>query len=185
MSNRVTEEYRRHKLLSAFHAGQYKGRVWKDGEMLMEITGESVQDVLSKLREFVDGRFLSIASSRTQPTDSAEYVRAFRNTLSGLSDGQLAMLRAHYRAPNFRITATELANAAGYSTYSAANLQYGNVGKALFEEYPLNIEKYKDGSPIYTFMLATAGNRDVDEKEWVWELRPEVVSAIEWLGLNN
>lgn len=40
------------------------------------------------------------------------------------------------------------------------------------------------GEPIYTFMLAT-GNRTGPTEEWVWEMRPEVVLAVEELGLNN
>ena len=185
MSDRITEEYRRHTLLSAFHGGHYKGRVWKDKKQLSEIEGSSIQDVLRKLREFVDCQFVAIAAGRQKPTSSNEYISAFRNILKDLSDGHLAMLRAHFRSPNHRITATQLADAANYSNYNAANLQYGNVGKLLYEEYPLDIPRHSDGSLVYTFMLATAGNKEADEKEWVWEMRPEVVSAIEALGLNN
>lgn len=185
MTDRITEEYRRHTLLSAFHGGQYKGRVWKDKKLLTEIEGVGIQDVLKKLREFVDGQFVTVAAGRQHPTNSAEYIAAFRSILKGLTDGQLAMLRAHYLAPNHSITATELAKAAGYSSYSAANLHYGNLGNALYEEYPLDLPKRKDGSVIATFMLATAGNKEADEKEWVWEMRPEVVNAVETLGLNS
>lgn len=185
MSNRISEEYRRHTLLSALHGGQFKGRVWKDKKLLTELDGESLNDVLNKLRAFVDSQFVTAASGRTQPTNSDEYVSAFRNILKDLSDGQLAMIRAHFRAPGHRITATQLAEAANYTNYSAANLQYGNVGKALYEEYPLDIPRRADGNLISTFMLATAGDKKADENEWVWEMRPEVVHAIEVLGLNN
>lgn len=185
MSDRITEEYKRHTLLSTFHGGHYKGRVWKDKKLLAEIEGASIENVLNKLHAFVDSQLVTLATGRQQPTNSDEYIAAFRNILKDLSDGQLAMLRAHYLAPNHCITATNLAEAAGYSSYSAANLQYGNAGKAIYEEYPLDIPRRNDGTLIYTFMLATAGNKDADEKEWVWQLRPEVASAIEALGLNN
>jgi hypothetical protein len=185
MSDRITEEYRRHTLLSAFHGGHFKGRVWKDKKQLTEIEGSSIADVLNKLREFVDCQFVTIAAGRQTPTNSGEYISAFRNILKDLSDGHLAMLRAHYLAPNQCMTATQLADAAGYANYNAANLQYGNVGKALYEEYPLDIPCYDNGSPIYTFMIGTAGNKEADEREWVWKMRPEVVAALEELGLNN
>lgn len=185
MSGRITEEYRRHTLLSAFHSGTYKGRVWKDKKLINQIEGAGLDDVLNKLRAFVDSQFVTLAFGRQHPANTDEYVSAFRNILKDLSDGQLAMLRANYRAPNYRITATKLAEAAGYTSYSAANLQYGNAGKALYEKYPLDIPRRADGSLIYTFMFATAGDKEADEKEWVWEMRPEVVSAVEALGLNN
>ena len=93
------------------------------------------------------------------------------------------MLKAPYRAPNQTITATELATAAGYKSYSAANLQYGNVGKALYEELPVEIPAREDGSLIYTSALATAGEKTEAEVHWAWKLRPEVAYAIEHLGL--
>jgi len=185
LSDRTTEEYRRHTLLSAFHGGTYKGRIWKNKKLLAEIEGGSIDDVLDKLREFVDDQFTSIALGRQQPTNTEDYVAAFRNILKDLTDGQLAMLRAHYHAPHHRITATELAKSADYLNHSAANLQYGNLGKALYEEYPLEIPRRTDGTLIYTFMLATGGDKGADEKEWFWVLRPEVAAAIEALGLNN
>jgi hypothetical protein len=185
LSDRITEEYRRHTLLSAFHGGAYKGRVWKAKKLLTEIEGASLDDVLNKLRAYVDSQFATVASGRRQPTNSDDYVTAFRNILSDLTNGQFAMLREHYRAPQHRITATQLAKAADYLNYNAANLQYGNIGKALYEEYPLEIPQRSDGSLIYTYMLATGTGDDADEKEWVWELRPEVVAAIETLGLQN
>ncbi len=40
MSERIIEDYRRHKLLSAFDRGQYKGRVWMEKNQLAEIEGK-------------------------------------------------------------------------------------------------------------------------------------------------
>ncbi len=185
MADRITEEYRRHTLLAAFNGGVFKGRAWKDKKLLTEVLGESIDDVLNKLRKFVDGQFVAAASGRRQPANSAAYVAAFRNILSDLSEGQLAMLRAHYLAVEHRLTAAQLAEAAGYANFNAANLQYGYVGKALYEEYPLEIPAYANGTPIYTFMLATGVGKNADEAHWVWELRPEVASAIESLGLDK
>lgn len=44
------------------------------------------------------------------------------------SDGQLAMLRAHFNAPDHILTATELAAAADKDSYEYANSQYGRLG---------------------------------------------------------
>lgn len=185
MSDRIKEEYRRHTILSALDAGKYKGRVWKGKQLLTELEGESIQDVLTQLKQYVDAQFVSKAAERQQPAKGEDYLAALRNILNDLTDGHLAMIKAHYLAPDRCITATQLAKSAGYSHYSAANLQYGFVGKALYEEIPMVIPKRDDGTPIYTFMLATAGNEDSSEDEWLWKMRPEVVYAIESLGLNS
>ena len=94
------------------------------------------------------------------------------------------MLKAHYHAENQAITAGELAAAAGYASYHPANLHYGNIGKSLYELAPIDLPKYKDGTPIYTFYLATALTDAEDEQYWNWKLRPELSNAIEALGLD-
>jgi hypothetical protein len=183
--DRVVEDYRQHKLLSTFHEGKYKGLVRKDKELLSEIEGDGIESVLQSLRDFVDARFVTIAENRTQDPESSEYVKAFRAIRSGLSDGHFAMLKAHYLAPNRGITATQLSEAAGYLHYGAANLQYGIVGKKIYEELPTKLLVRKDGTLIYTSALATAGDQDGDEGYWVWKMRPQVAAAIEVLGLNT
>lgn len=95
------------------------------------------------------------------------------------------MIRAHYRAPDHRITATLLADAAGYASYSPANLHYGTIGRLLYEELPMELPVRKDGSLIYTYMLAVAGDKSGPEEHWVWQMRPEVAAAVEVLGLNK
>ena len=69
--------------------------------------------------------------------------------------------------------------------HGAANLQYGFVGKYLFEELPTPLEIRKDGTPIYTMALATGVDRQGEEHEWRWQMRPEVAAAIRYLGLTQ
>lgn len=184
MEERIVEMYRSHQLLSTLHAGKFKGRVWKDKALLNELEGSSVNDVLDKLKAFVDARFSEEAASR-QEAPVELYVDAFRKIMNGLTDGHRAMLKAHYLAPNRCVTATQLAEAADYSSYGAANLQYGLVGKMLFEAMPMDIPKRDDGTPIWTFMLAVPGNKDVPEDQWLWQMKPEVAKAAEVLALNK
>jgi len=181
--SRVLEEYRRHKILAMHHKGAFKGRVWKGKELLDEIEGDSINAIINELHDFVDQRFVDIAQNRTSTPASPEYVMAFQAIIEGLSDSHVAMLKAHYLAPDCERTATQLAEAAGYSSYGAVNLQYGMVGKKLNEELPIILPTREDGTPIYTYALATAGDRSGDEAHWVWRLRPEVAYAIEKLGL--
>ena len=95
------------------------------------------------------------------------------------------MLKAHYHAPDQTLTASQLANAAGYDDYSSANLHYGRVGKLLNDVLPIELHRRSDGTPVYTSALATPGDRTTDEQHWTWKLRPQVAFAIEQLGLAS
>lgn len=183
---RILEDYRKHKLLAAFHQGSYKGRVWGgDGRLLTELDGSGIEELLTSLRDFVDATFINRANNRTSPPEVIEYARAFQNILEGLPDSYLAMLKAHYLAPNRTMTATQLAEAGKYKNWSAANLHYGLLGYRLYEELPIQLPKGSDGKLIYTFALATEGDLSNDESHWQWIMRPEVAGAIEQLGLDN
>jgi hypothetical protein len=171
--------------VAARSGGGYQGVVWRNKKKLHTNIGDSLKDVLQKLRQYVDETLEQTARGRTAPPSGEEYVAAFQRMLPTLSDGHCAMLKAHYRAPDKTLTATKLAAAAGYSNYSAANLQYGNVGKALYEELPVELRRRADGTLIYTSALATAGETSDSDEHWTWKLRPEVAYAIERLGLAN
>lgn len=183
--DRVKEAYRRHTILAAKHEGRFKGRVFKDKQVIHDCEGESIDDLLVTLRTFVDDNLHETAENREAPPDDNAYLQAFQKIMGGLSTGQRAMLKAHYRADGQTLTATELAKAAGYATHSAANLQYGKVGFILNEELPIKLEKRANGTPIATFALATAGEQQGSELHWAWKLRPGVAHAIEKLGLHK
>jgi hypothetical protein len=61
-----------------------------------------------------------MTASRPAAPSVSEYVEAFRNILPSLSDSHLALLRAHYQAPERSLTAAELAEAAVESEREAA-----------------------------------------------------------------
>jgi hypothetical protein len=183
--DRKVEVYRRHELVAAFHHGKYRGRARKGKNVVADVEGSSVDDALPALRSQIDKRLSDEAARRSQPPTSLEYVEALRKVTADLSDRQLAMLRAHYAAPQRSLTATELATAAGYAGYSAANLQYGLVGRALYEELPFPLATRSDGSMIYTWAPASSGDRTGSEEQWVWQMRPEVAVALEILGLHT
>lgn len=179
--------YRQHDLVYAFKNGKHQGRVWNKDKTFVNFEGDSMEDIQAKMRNYVDSLFDNEAANRKQAT-TEEMLTAFRNILPKLNDNYLAMLRVHYHAPEHRITATLLAEAVEYDGYSSANLHYGKIGALLYEELPMNILKYEHGpskgTPIYTNMLADFEKQD-SEKQWVWKMRPEVVGAIEVLGLDK
>ena len=115
---------------------------------------------------------------------TAGEVRAALAVIS-LSKGQDAMLRAHLRAADNIMTATELAAAGGYSSYVSANSQYGTLGRKLAEELEWSPPAVRN-VPTWTLALATGadGNSRADMEamgyaEWRWKLRPEVVAALQ------
>jgi hypothetical protein len=71
-------------------------------------------------------------SNQADIPTAKEYVDAL--SAIKISDAQKKMLGAHFLAHNRSITYTELANAAGYDSHAAANLQYGKLGKVLGEK---------------------------------------------------
>jgi hypothetical protein len=182
--SRVLDDYRQYTILSARHKGKFRGRVWKEKALLLETEGSSIENTLGMLKQFVDEKLEGAAREAGKAPDETRVLDGLRAICSQLSDRQLAMLKAHYHAENQAITATELAAAAGYASYHPANLQYGNIGKLLFELAPIDLPKYKDGAPIYTFYLATALTDVEDEQHWNWKLRPEVSNAIAALGFD-
>ena len=183
---RVTENYRNFLLVAALHKGNFRGRAFKADAPQFDVEGDSVADVISLLRRRVDEVLANLERRReVSPVTSPEYVAAFKTILNRLSDGHRAMLRLHCNAPNRTLTATELATAAGYENYSAANLQYGLVDKWLNDELLCTLPKRDDGTKIYTFALAEGVDSGDREEQWRWVMRPEVAAALEELGLNH
>ena len=182
------------------------------------------------------GRRAKIAASRPAAPSVSDYVEAFRSILPSLSESHLAMLRAHYMAPNRSLTTSELTEAAVESEHAvaanevedgsglaeavdefggesvlsetigedtdelaedavedtspnAANLQYGSIGQALYEQLPAFLKQQKreqkDGTLDNIGALAEAEDRSGPREAWVWKMRPEVASALEELGLTT
>ena len=200
-NERIKEKYRQYNLLAALHDGKYKGRAWKDKQLVIELESDSVESALNSLKNQIDKTYSAKIKARGRATPKVkEYIKALQAILPSLNDNQLAMLKAHYKAPKRTITATQLAQAVNYKTYSAANLHYGKIGFLLNEILCMDLPKYEDGTPIATYAIASGipSTSDMDEddfneilelinevEEWHWVMRPELAEAIEYLGLNN
>jgi len=99
-----------------------------------------------------------------------------------LSESQLAMLEAHYRAPDRRITMTKLAKTMGYKNYGGANLQYGKLAKKLCETMAtVPDERYKDGSPFWLSIIAECWKNN--DGEYEFQMWPELAEALKELSL--
>lgn len=180
-----TIEAGKYKLVARFHRGSNRGAIWADGKVVDEVEGDSLDDAWKKLCDRLYARLIEAAGLRNGTPPSAHEARlAFQRIEPRLSTGHKAMLRAHLRADGRRITATQLADAAGYSRYSAVNLQYGLLGAMLFAEMPEELPKRADGSPIMTCAIASSEDlRSSEEEQWIWQMRPHIAEGLEASGI--
>ncbi|BCL39710.1 hypothetical protein [Nostoc sp. MS1] len=118
-----------------------------------------------------------------------DYKQAFTAIRSQMTDGHKLMLKAHYNAPAQTITATGLAQAAGYENYNGANLQYARIGELLANHLGyLPPEREDNGKPFWSGVLASGywknleGSKNNSQREWQWQLHPQVAQALEELA---
>lgn len=98
-----------------------------------------------------------------------------------LPESHFAMLRAQCRAAGSTVTATQLAAAAKYENYNAANLQYGTLAFNLASVLGfLPALKHADGSPCWWTALSYADEGQTEEGTGHFQfiMRPELVQAL-------
>jgi hypothetical protein len=185
MSKDETREYRGYRLVAKHGESGAKCWAWRDGKPVHKLEGVDVPDAIQKARKVIDSE-LGVAARDGDAGEQA-YTRALEAILPELSAGQVKMLPAHYHAPDRVISATELARAAGYSNYSGANLQYGNLGKALHEHHPVDLPVRNNGTLIYTYALAESAdfalNMAEEDSHWRWRMLPSLAFALRALAL--
>ncbi len=117
----------------------------------------------------------------TRRPTAKRYRLAFQAIEEKLSAGHRAMLEAHYQAPDHTISLGQLAKAARYDGEAGVKLQYGLLAKRLCAAMSFKPpECYSDGSPIWSYGLADVPEEKTS-KHWLWQLRPEVVKALDGL----
>lgn len=177
--------YRRHaiKTMKSGNGWQALARRGKIaiGEVVTAPTQESVRVMVKRQLDEAAATLQLLRGSDGFPT--VDEIRAALPYVK-FNKAQDAMLAAHLNAPDHILTATQLAQAAGYDDYAIANAQYGLLGRALAEELDWEPQKRKDGNPIWTITLATDADGEAREggKEiaghWRWRLRPEIIAAL-------
>jgi hypothetical protein len=95
------------------------------------------------------------------------------------------MLKALFSAPNRTLTATQLAAAAGYTSYASANEKFGKLARMVAEDLGFVPDQRPDGSPIWTLTLASADpNWREDDREWRWAMRQQVADCLIMMNLG-
>ena len=138
---------------------------------------EEAKSAISKHNKEIQGQRINGI-----PTAS-EYAEAL--TAIQPTQAQWDMLKAHYNAPDRKLTSSQLADAASYVHLYGANTQYGALGHKL-SDY-LNFKPpgtYKSGEPLWITVIANHSELNVEEDtgHFQHELREELAEALEILG---
>lgn len=110
---------------------------------------------------------------------AAQYEAVLRNL--ELSDEQRLMLGFHYNAHNRTANFTQLARAAGHSTYRYANTVYGRLGRKLGEEIGMQFLE-TSGSPFYSSAIGTDNPYRDKKSDFQLVMHHELAKAIAMLG---
>lgn len=83
---------------------------------------------------------------------SSDYVKAFVALQGeGIAEEHVALLQAHFKAPNHTATWTQIAEVVGYANRNAVNLQYGTLARRV--AHRLGIVEPPNG--FWLFVLAS------------------------------
>ncbi|MBA2433552.1 MAG: hypothetical protein H0V54_00440 [Chthoniobacterales bacterium] len=91
------------------------------------------------------------------------------------------MLRTHCRAPNHTLSSEQLAQQVGYSTFSAANMQYGILARDVARALQITLPRTPTGDPHWwrTLAYGNDGVQQTDDGRYEWIMRPELVLALQ------
>ncbi len=149
----------------------------------MEMAPRDMIDVQSFMWCITPGKYDMVEGDAFKPTKT-KYKQALR---SMDADGRFdntqyrKMLKAQYDSEGHIITATLLADAAGYANYNAANLHYGTIGKLLSHHLSYLPPKRANGERMWWRTLSD-GNEASDatiDGHFEFVMRPELVAALE------
>lgn len=117
------------------------------------------------------------ALRRVDALSAEQFAEAYRQVEPKLTEAQRTMLQSHAAAADASRSMEQLAIAAGYSGYEAANIQYGKMAGLIAEALGIN------GLPQKTMVLAGAAGQPSHGEHWRWKLRPAFLQALRDVGL--
>ena len=111
----------------------------------------------------------------------------FAEALSNISptDAQWMMLKAHYWAEERKMSSKQLSEAAGFSGFSVANMQYGSLGRKIADWLDYTpAGKYTDGRPLWITVLTVETSESYDEESGHYKhiMLDELATALELVG---
>ncbi|WP_409433278.1 hypothetical protein ACJ3XI_01910 [Litorimonas sp. RW-G-Af-16] len=141
------------------------------------LTSDDKEMALLKAKAWVDAEQKRRSQQRrlSHIGTQEEYVAALK--AMNLSDKKRAMLVAHKNAPERRLSAEQLAHAAGWANHSTANLHYGNLAHDI--AFYIGLVATKKDRSASTYAL---GEYDESTSEWI--MHEEVANALETLNIT-
>lgn len=193
-----TEKYGRYEIKSGPLKGSWAANAFRGKTLAAQAAGNSRDEVVSDVKAKLDDLdAMELSECDLEGAPSAKAYEAAFLSIGELNEGYQAMLKAHLHAPDHLISATKLAEAAGYANWSAANLHYGLLAAKVAEEIDFTPPSRSDGSKIWTCTIARDPNLDVEfpdtsmfealersigDHHFEWQMRPQVVAALRALG---
>lgn len=185
---RLETVYRGHRIISAQMKNGVGAAIYlgKASATPLRFYNNTIETATDDARAWVDAKYQASASSRPSPNVALaqEYVDALNARPP--KDYELAMLKAH--GTHNVLTATQLANAAGYPSYSTANRLYGQLGREIADILHLQPDTRLDGTQIWTSILAFGSDADAvvtDEnaEHFRWEIHANLKQALREMGI--
>jgi 5-methylcytosine-specific restriction endonuclease McrA len=112
-----------------------------------------------------------------------DYFKAFEALQKeGLAEKPIALLQAHFNAPNHTATMQQLADAVGYANYGGANMQYGTLGRRVGEKLGISKPSFWI-FVLVEFEYAGSLGRDLASGHQTFVLRHPVIEALTRLAI--
>ncbi|EKA62277.1 hypothetical protein B277_03088 [Janibacter hoylei PVAS-1] len=107
-----------------------------------------------------------------------DYASAFTEVKDKITPKQLELLRFHHAQPGRAASASTMARAVGFESFSAVNVQYGKLARLVAEAAGLELaEHVKVGALVQFVHPDQAAN-----EHFLWLMRENVAIALENLG---
>lgn len=176
-------QYRRHNIRTMKQTSDWAALAFRGKTAVgPRQTGSTEEAAILAVKDYLDSAHEENVAQRG--TDGYPTANDVESALARVdfTPAQRAMLTAHFWAPEHIMTATALAEAGGYDSYSAVNSQYGLLGRKLSEELDWQ-PPLIDGVRTWTYTLATGADEAEpgdakDLSHWRWKLRPQIVDAL-------
>ena len=181
---RRRESYRGTSLIIRSYATGVHGKAWCDGRELASVEGVSETDVLSLLQESVDAAIVVETARDAVPYPGHDaYERALAHNLHKVDDKQRLMLDAHRRARVHTLSGEQLAEAAGFRSWSAARIRYASIGRMLGESMLFQPYDRVAGSPMWLSLIGEAETPGDLRSTSRWTMRDQLITAIDDVGI--
>lgn len=182
MTKKKTIQYGRFTLECRALNGKVHVIASLNGRQILKSEAANTEEALAGAQAALDIRERARSKERREPHIGTveEYIDAF--SALPLAEHERLMLHAHAHSGDRGMTAGDLAHAAGYEGFQAANSVYGTLGKKVAQLAGLPFKKALASDRfVYTFALASGEQKKGEH--WRWKMHPEVFEALRSLNM--